>query len=48
MRTKNEEIMQKIVDYINERYFAEKVVPSVQEIANYIGMHKSNISRYLV
>ena len=48
MRTKNEEIMQKIVDYINERYFAEKIVPSVQEIANYIGMHKSNISRYLV
>ncbi len=48
MRTKNEEVMQKIVDYVNERYFAEKTVPSVQEIADFIGMHKSNISRYLM
>ena len=48
MRSKNEELMQKIVDYINDKYFSDGVVPSVQDIADEVGIHKSNVSRYLV
>ena len=48
MRTKNEETIQQIVNYINDKYFNENIIPSVQEIADKVGMHKSNVSRYLV
>ena len=47
MRSKSEKIMNEIIDYVNKRFFEERVVPSVQEIADEIGLDKSNVSRYL-
>ena len=47
MRTKNENTMQEIIDFINKRFFADRTVPSIQEIADEVGLNKSNISRYL-
>ena len=47
MRSKNENIMQEIIDYINLRFFNDRTVPSVQEIADKVGFDKSNVSRYL-
>ena len=39
--------MQEIIDYINLRFFNDRTVPSVQEIADKVGFDKSNVSRYL-
>lgn len=47
MRTKNEKTMQEIIDFINARFFADRTVPSIQEIADEVGLNKSNVSRYL-
>ena len=47
MRTKNENTMQEIIDFINARFFADRTVPSIQEIADEVGLNKSNVSRYL-
>ena len=47
MRTKNEETMLKIIEFINGKFFTNREMPSVQEIADHIGMAKSSTSRYL-
>jgi repressor LexA len=47
MRSKSEDIMSEILEYINETFFNTREVPSVQEIADYIGIAKSSASRYL-
>ena len=47
MRTKNEETILNIIEYINEKFFTVREIPSVQEIADYIGIAKSSASRYL-
>jgi repressor LexA len=47
MRTKNEETILKILEYINGKFFTTREIPSVQEIADHIGMAKSSASRYL-
>ena len=47
MRTKNENTMQEIIDFINARFFADRTVPSIQEIADEVGLNKSNVSWYL-
>lgn len=47
MRSKSEEIMQAIVDYINKRYFEERIIPTCQEIADVVGMTKGAVSKYL-
>ena len=47
MRTKNEEIIKEILDFINKTFFHEREVPSVQEIADHVGLAKSSTSRYL-
>lgn len=47
MRSKNEAIIQEIIDFINNKFFTERAVPSVQEIADKVGMNKSSVSRYL-
>lgn len=47
MRTKNESKMQDIIDCINKKFFTDNAIPSLQEIADYVGLNKSNISRYL-
>jgi repressor LexA len=39
--------MNEILDYINEVYFEEHEVPTVQEIADKMGIAKSSASRYL-
>ena len=47
MRTKNEDIIKEILDFINKTFFHEREVPSVQEIADHVGLAKSSASRYL-
>lgn len=47
MRTKNEDIIKEILDFINKTFFQDREVPSVKEIANHIGLAKSSASRYL-
>lgn len=47
MRTKNENIIKEIINFINNRFFYEREVPSVQEIADHVGLAKSSASRYL-
>lgn len=47
MRTKNEDIIKEILDFINKTFFHEREVPSVQEIADHVGLAKSSTSRYL-
>ena len=47
MRTKNTDLMQRILDYINDSYFSEGEVPTVQRIADRFDMAKSTASRYL-
>ena len=38
MRTKNEETILNIIEYINEKFFTVREIPSVQEIADHIGI----------
>ncbi len=47
MRYKNEEIIKQIIEYINHKYYSCGVVPSMQEIADHVGMAKSSVSRYI-
>ncbi len=47
MRSKSEEIMYRIIEYIDEFYFANDYVPTIQEIADTIGFNKGTISRYI-
>src|SRR5574344_348930 len=47
MRSKDNEKMNRIVEYINDRYFDENYVPTMQEIADYMDMSKGNVSDYL-
>ena len=47
MRSKSEAKMQEIIDYINRCYFNTGKVPSMQEIADVVGLNKSNVCRYL-
>ena len=39
--------MNEILDFINETFFNTREIPSVQEIADHIGIAKSSASRYL-
>ena len=47
MRTKSEKIMNEIIELINSRFFDGEGVPSLREIAEAVGLDKSNVSRYL-
>lgn len=47
MRYKNEEIIKQIIEYINNKYNSCGAVPSMQEIADHVGMAKSSVSRYI-
>ena len=47
MRTKNQETILNILEYINGQFFTEREIPSVQEIATHFGIAKSSASRYL-
>jgi len=47
MRSKNEDVMNNIVDFIDEYYFSYNSVPTMQEIAEVVGLDKSNVSRYV-
>lgn len=47
MRSKNEAVMQQIIEYVNRRYFNGDTVPSLQEIADVVHLNKSTVSRYL-
>ena len=47
MRSKNIDTMNEILDFINKTFFLTREVPSVQEIADKVGIAKSSASRYL-
>lgn len=47
MRSKDTEKMQKIIDFVDTKYFEENYVPTMQEIADEMGMTKSNVSGYV-
>ena len=47
MRTKNQETILNIYEYINEQFFTNREIPSVQEIADHFEIAKSSTSRYL-
>ena len=47
MRSKNENTINAIVEFINEKYFTENYVPSMQEIADNIGISKGAVSKYV-
>ena len=47
MRSKSTELMDKIIEYIDNKYFSEGYVPSVREIAAALEVSKSCVSSYL-
>ena len=47
MRSKSERIIEEILDFINDSYFEYQQVPTVQAIADRVGIAKSSASRYL-
>ena len=47
MRTKNQEIISEILSYVDRVYDKENKAPSMQEIADRIGLSKSMVSRYI-
>jgi len=47
MRKKDVDKMNRIVDYINEQYFKNNTVPTIQEIARAMEMCQSNVQSYL-
>ena len=47
MRSKSIDTMNEILDFINKTFFLTREVPSVQEIADNVGIAKSSASRYL-
>ncbi len=48
MRYKSPELMEKIIQFIDEYYMIHQKSPSMAVIAEAIGIHRSNIQRYLV
>lgn len=47
MRSKDTEKMQRIINFVDTKYFEENYVPTMQEIADEMGMTKSNVSGYV-
>lgn len=47
MRSKDPDKMNRILEYIDDTYFTTNSVPTMQEIADYMGMTKSNVSGYI-
>lgn len=47
MRSKDINKMNSIIEFIENSYMETNTVPSINEIANYMGMEKGNVSRYL-
>ena len=47
MRSKNQEIMNEIVSYINDCFLNSYIVPSIQEISDRIGLSKGTTSKYI-
>ena len=48
MRYKSPELMGKIVKFVDEYYMVHRKSPSLAIIADAVGLHRSNIQRYLV
>ena len=48
MRSKSPELMNKIQEIVNTFFFSEHRMPSVQELADRVGIAKSSAHRYLV
>ncbi len=47
MRSKDINKMNSIIEFIENSYMETNTVPSITEIADYMGMEKGNVSRYL-
>ena len=47
MRSKNIDTINNILNYINDTFFSTQEIPSVQDIADHVGIAKSSASRYL-
>ncbi|MBQ7058073.1 MAG: repressor LexA [Firmicutes bacterium] len=47
MRYKSPELMEKIVRFVDEYYMVHQKSPSMAVIADEIGLHRSNVQRYL-
>ena len=47
MRNKDSEVMSKIIEYIDDVYITANRTPTMQEIADIVGMTKGTISKYI-
>ena len=47
MKVMSESVFNSIIEFIDEYYFANNTVPTMQEIADAIKLNKSNVSRNL-
>ena len=47
MRNKDSEVMSKIIEYIDDVYISANRTPTMQEIADIVGMTKGTISKYI-
>ena len=47
MKVMSESVFNSIIEFIDEYYFANNTVPTMQEIADAINLNKSNVSRNL-
>ena len=47
MRSKSETIIADIIDFIDKIYFSERTVPTLQDIADEVGITKGAVSKYL-
>ncbi len=47
MKVMSESVFKAIIDFIDDYYFANNTVPTMQEIADVVGINKSNVSRNL-
>jgi len=47
MRSKNPELKNKIIDFVNEVYRIEKITPTVRRIADALNISKSCVSNYI-
>ena len=48
MRYKSPEMMEKIIRFVDEYYMVHQKSPSMAMIADEVGLHRSNVQRYLV
>lgn len=48
MRSKNPEMMKEIISFVDHYYMMYQEMPSLAVISNGVGLHRSNVHRYLI